>query len=280
MPSKGKKTKARSNRYKDLVTLKGTQLLSMLNEIYETLRNETDESKIPGFSSLMKQLTSEKILKSENREVTQRVGFCVVEIYRLSEGIGFSDEVNQNILELVIRNLRTLECPSKNEVYQRTFDMFERLNQTPLLKAIITLGDSGKEIAVNLFRTIFTIIDSTFSSTTPKKSKSKRVSRTADSASQMTEEELSAERDRVKRISMDTLIAILDLYKRVPDVLLDLLLVSLVPQEDSQKLPSQEMIEELLVIKKTKLAGDIQKFCASIMCAESTDSESREHVNE
>lgn len=280
MPSKGKKTKARSNRYKDLVTLKGTQLLSMLNEIYETLRNETDESKIPGFSSLMKELTSEKILKSENREVTQRVGFCVVEIYRLSEGIGFSDEVNQNILELVIRNLRTLECPSKNEVYQRTFDMFERLNQTPLLKAIITLGDSGKEIAVNLFRTIFTIIDSTFSSTTLKKSKSKRVSRTADSASQMTEEELSVERDRVKRISMDTLIAILDLYKRVPDVLLDLLLVSLVPQEDSQKLPSQEMIEELLVIKKTKLAGDIQKFCASIMCAESTDSESREHVNE
>ena len=96
----------------------------------------------------------------------------------------------------------------------------------------------------------------------------------------MTEEELSVERDRVKRISMDTLIAILDLYKRVPDVLLDLLLVSLVPQEDSQKLPSQEMIEELLVIKKTKLAGDIQKFYASIMCAESTDSESREHVNE
>ena len=279
MPSKGKRTKASANRYKDLVTLKGTPLLSMLDEIYETLRNETDESKIPGFASLVKQLTSEKILKNETREVAQRVGFCVVEVYRLSEGIGFSDEVNQSILELVIRNLRTLECPSKSETYLRTLDMFERVGQTPLLKAIITLGDNGKEIAVSLFRTILTAIDSTFSST-PRKSKSKRSSRTkTDVVSQMTEEELSVHRDRVKRVSMDTIIAILDLYKRIPDVLLDLLLVSLVPQEDSIKLPSQEMIEEVFVIKKAKLASDVQKFCASVLCAESSDSESGEHVS-
>ena len=279
MPSKGKRTKASANRYKDLVTLKGTPLLSMLDEIYETLRNETDESKIPGFASLVKQLTSEKILKNETREVAQRVGFCVVEVYRLSEGIGFSDEVNQSILELVIRNLRTLECPSKSETYLRTLDMFERVGQTPLLKAIITLGDNGKEIAVSLFRTILTAIDSTFSST-PRKSKSKRSSRTkTDVVSQMTEEELSVHRDRVKRVSMDTIIAILDLYKRIPDVLLDLLLVSLVPQEDSIKLPSQEMIEEVFVIKKAKLASDVQKFCASVLCAESSDSECGEHVS-
>ena len=279
MPSKGTRTKASANRYKDLVTLKGTPLLSMLDEIYETLRNETDESKIPGFASLVKQLTSEKILKNETREVAQRVGFCVVEVYRLSEGIGFSDEVNQSILELVIRNLRTLECPSKSETYLRTLDMFERVGQTPLLKAIITLGDNGKEIAVSLFRTILTAIDSTFSST-PRKSKSKRSSRTkTDVVSQMTEEELSVHRDRVKRVSMDTIIAILDLYKRIPDVLLDLLLVSLVPQEDSIKLPSQEMIEEVFVIKKAKLASDVQKFCASVLCAESSDSESGEHVS-
>ena len=39
------------------------------------------------------------------------------------------------------------------------------------------------------------------------------------------------------------------------------------------------MIEEVFVIKKAKLASDVQKFCASVLCAESSDSESGEHVS-
>ena len=48
-------------------------------------------------------------------------------------------------------------------------------------------------------------------------------------------------------------------------------------------MPSCELVEELFIVKKAKLAAPIQQFCTSMMCAETSGSElsdSRDHVIE
>lgn len=317
MPPKGKNVKSKASRYKDLASLKGAKLVNTLKEIRETLQKATVDAMVPEFDLIVSQLISDVILKNETREVAQLVGCCIVEVYRLNEGIGFSDEVHKCSLELVVRNLRILETPSKSETYQHTFTMFENLCRTPLLKVIISLGDEGKEIAVNLFRTLFAGLDSYSTSPVPQKKKSRRSAKStrvsSDPSTQLTDEELFVERERVKKVSMEVIIAVLDLFKHIPEPLLDLLLITLLPpavvadhspsssstlssssglvarggegemegEEGEVKLPSRELVEELLIVKKAKLAAPIQQFCTSMMCAEVSRSElsdSRDHV--
>ena len=315
MPPKGKNVKSKASRYKDLASLKGAKLVNTLKEIRETLQKATVDAMVPEFDLIVSQLISDVILKNETREVAQLVGCCIVEVYRLNEGIGFSDEVHKCSLELVVRNLRILETPSKSESYQYTFMMFENLCRTPLLKVIISLGDEGKEIAVNLFRTLFAGLDSYSTSPIPQKKKSKRSAKStrvsSDPSTQLTDDELFVERERVKKVSMEVIIAVLDLFKHIPEPLLDLLLITLLPpavvadhspssssssslsstsgltargvegEEGEVKLPSRELVEELLIVKKAKLAAPIQQFCTSMMCAEVSRSElsdSRDHV--
>lgn len=304
-----KNSKAKSSRIKDLTSLKGVRLVNTLKEIRETLHKATVDVMVPDFDMLVSQLTSDAVLQNETREVAQLVGCCIVEVYRLNEGVGFSDEVHKNSLELVVRNLRLLETPSKSEIYQFTFTMFETICHTPLLKVIISLGDEGKEIAVKLFRFIFDVLDSYSTSPTPQKknnkhsSKSSRVS--SDPSNQLNDDELLVEKERVKRIGMDIIISVLDLFKHVPESLLDLLLMTLLPFQivsghstspsssvataattttkgvGEVKMPSCELVEELFIVKKAKLAAPIQQFCTSMMCAETSGSElsdSRDHV--
>ena len=285
MAVKGKRAKKSSNRYSELSTLKGTKLVNALKEIREVLRNADEESSIPGFATLSSQLTSDAILKNETREISQYVGFCVVEVYRINEGIGFSDDVNKSVMDHVIHNLRLLETPSRTDLYRFTFDMFERLSQTPLLKCFLSLGTEGQELSLRLFQTLFAILDSYATTPTPKRSKSKpkRPRSTTDPASQFTEEELTAEQERVSHVAMEVAVSTLDLFKHIPDPILDLLLMTLLPPTDSPdaaKLPSGRFVESLLSVKQAKLTAPVQQFCTRLLCLASDSQllDARDHV--
>lgn len=285
MAVKGKRAKKSPNRYSELSTLKGTKLVNSLKEIREVLRNAEEESSIPGFATLSNQLTSEAILKNETREISQYVGFCLVEVYRINEGLGFSDDVNKMVMEHVIHNLRLLETPSRTDLYRFTFDMFERLSQTPLLKCFVSLGEEGHEQAIHLFQTLFAIVDSYSTTPSPKRSKpkSKRPRVATDPASQFTEEELAAEQERVTHVAMEVAVSTLDLFKRIPDNLLDLLLMTLLPPDstpDATKLPSGRFVESLLSVKQAKLTAPVQQFCTRLLCLEGDSQllDARDHV--
>lgn len=288
MPPKSKRAKQSAKLYDQLTSLKGAQLSKKLEEIYQALRKTTTEESFPGFSSLIEQLSQDYFLKSGNKNVAQLVGYCVVEVFRINEGIGFPDSSSANALHLIIHNLRALELPSKTELYQRSFEMFEKLYQTSLLKVMVSLSDEGEELTIELSRVIFSILESISTSASPKK-KGKRKTPpkkaqggNADSSSALTEEEMQTEREKAKRVSIEILISIIDLYKHVPEGLIDMLLMHLIEEtEEDETSLSQEVVHDLLIAKKAKLASSIQKFCTSILCAETSEGssyESSEHV--
>lgn len=288
MPPKSKRAKQSAKLYDQLASLKGAQLSKKLEEIYQALRKTTTEESFPGFSSLIEQLSQDYFLKSGNKNVAQLVSYCVVEVFRINEGIGFPDSSSANALRLIIHNLRALELPSKTELYQCSFEMFEKLYQTSLLKVMVSLSDEGEELTIELSRVIFSILESLSTSTSPKK-KGKRKTPpkkaqggNADSSSALTEEEMQTEREKAKRVSIEILISIIDLYKHVPEGLIDMLLMHLIEEtEEGETSLSQEVVHDLLIAKKAKLASSIQKFCTSILCAETSEGssyESSEHV--
>ena len=284
MAVKGKRAKKNANQYSDLSTLKGTKLVNSLKEIREVLRNAEEESSVSGYTTLSSQLTSDALLKNETREISQYVGFCLVEVYRLNEGLGFSDDVNKTVMEHVIHNLRLLETPSRTDLYRFTFDMFERLSQTPLLKCFLSLGSEGQELCLHLFQTLFAILDSYTSTPSPRRSKSKsKRPRPVDPASQLTEEELASEQERVSHTAMEVAVSSLDLFKHIPDSLLDLLLMTLLPPSDTpdaEKLPSGRFVESLLSVKRSKLVAPVQRFCTRLLCMERDSQllDARDHV--
>lgn len=289
MPPKSKRAKQSAKLYDQLSSLKGAQLTKKLDEIYQALRKTISEESFPGFSSLVEQLASDTLLKSGNKNASQLLCYCLVEVFRINEGVGFPDSSCATALSLIIHNLRALELPSKTDVYKRSFEMFEKLYQTSLLKVLVSLGSQGEELAIELCRVIFSVLESFSTSSSPKR-KGKRKSppkksppANADSSSLLTEEEMQVEKEKIKRVSIEILISIIDLYKHIPPVLIDMLLMHFVEEnEEEQTSLCQEVVQDLLIAKKAKLTSSVQKFCTSILCTETSEGseyESSEHVS-
>ena len=134
---------------------------------------------------------------------------------------------------------------------------------------------------------IFSVLESFSTSSSPKK-KGKRKSppkkaqpANQDSSSLLNEEEMQAEKEKIKRVSIEILISIIDLYKHIPESLIDMVLMHFVEDEEEQASLCQEVVQDLLIAKKAKLTSAVQKFCTSILCAETSEGseyESSEHV--
>lgn len=256
MPPKSKRAKQSAKLYDQLSSLKGAQLTKKLEEVYQALRKTMSEESFPGFSSLVEQLASDALLKSGNKNATQLLCYCLVEVFRINEGVGFPDSSCAAALSLIIHNLRALELPSKTDVYTRSFEMFEKLYQTSLLKVMVSLGSEGEELAIELGRVIFSVLESFSTSSSPKK-KGKRKSppkkaqpANQDSSSLLNEEEMQAEKEKIKRVSIEILISIIDLYKHIPESLIDMVLMHFVEDEEEQASLCQEVVQDLLIARK------------------------------
>ena len=276
MPTQAKLRKS-SGKYDQLVKLKGKKLMKELDTLYQQLRKTNDRAEFPGFDSLLNELTRSDFIQSQNREVTRLVGYCLVEMARFVDETELSDATSKEIWSLILQNLKTLESPSKNENYRRSFEMFEKIYQTALLKIAVSFGGEDNDIPINLFQMIINIVDAFSGLPSPSKRPTKSKKGESDSAdTQFTEEELQRELERVRGMSMQIMIAVIDLYGKIPYSLLDILLSNLIVENDTVPPAHVQLLTDLLSVKKAKLAPSVQKLFTDIMVDSTVSSQGYE----
>ena len=277
MPAKSRKSKKASGKYDQLLQLKGQKLVKELESIYQQLRKTNDRTEFDGFDSVLSMLTSEQMLHIQNREVTRLVGYCLVEMCRFVDEEELSDSTSKEIWSLILQNLKTLETPAKTENYHRSFEMLEKIYQTALLKIAVSFGGEDNDVPLTLFQTIIHIVDAFSGLPTPSKrpSKSKK-SDSSNEDTQFTEEELQTELERIRGIVMQIMIAVIDLYRKIPYSLLDIILSNTIYEDESPVPAHVQLLTDLLSVKKAKLAPSMQKLFTDIMVGSSVSTEDYE----
>ena len=277
MPAKSRKSKKASGKYDQLLQLKGQKFVKELESMYQELRKTNDRAEFDGFDSALSKLTSEQMFRVQIREITRLVGYCLVEMCRFVDETELSDATSKEIWNLILQNLKTLESPSKTENYRRSFEMLEKIYQTALLKIAVSFGGEDNDVPLTLFQTIIHIVDAYSGLPTPSKrpSKSKKGESTSEDT-QFTEEELQTELERIRGIVIQIMIAVIDLYRKIPYSLLDIILSNTI-SEDENPVPAHiQLLTDLLSVKKAKLAPSVQKLITDIMVGSSVSTDDYE----
>ena len=258
----------------DLTPGNRKKLVKELESMYQELRKTNDRAEFEGFDSALSKLTSDQMFHVQNREITRLVGYCLVELCRFVDETELSDATSKEIWNLILQNLKTLESPSKTENYRRSFEMLEKIYQTALLKIAVSFGGEDNDVPLSLFQTIIHIVDAYSGLPTPSKrpSKSKKGESTSEDT-QFTEEELQTELERIRGIIIQIMIAVIDLYRKIPYSLLDIILSNTIGEDENPVPAHIQLLTDLLSVKKAKLAPSVQKLITDIMVGSSVSTD-------
>lgn len=243
MAPKARKTKQKTKPYEGLSDLKGSRLSKQLREIESSLKNATKASDISGFATLLSELRKDQLLKSDKKEIKYLMGSIGVEIFRLNDGMDFSDEESREWIGLILKSIRVLENSKESSNYDRSLQMYNTLYDSPVLHVLVNV-DECCELSNELVNIIMGVW-----------------------CNQSIED--------VDDISMRLMLSLLSLYKRIPNELLDLLSMKLIKEEEKKQM------REVFIAGRSYLSGSVQQFYMNLLC-ESSLSEScydcSEHV--
>lgn len=226
MAPRAKKASKKPNPYEGLSAMKGSKLLKKLRDIDGELQKATKAEDFTGLSNLIQELRNEKLLNTDKKDVKRVLGYCGMELFRLTEGLDWSDEESRSFLHFILFALHSLEKPDSSE-FNRCLKMYKDFYNSAALKVLTTV-DVDCELSLELVNLILAISSQSISG--------------------------------INDLNTRILVSLFELYKHIPNELIDWVLTKLISKEDGSK------IKDLLIIEKSKFVPSIQQFCVNLLC--------------